>query len=138
MIWVLCLLSLENLDLEFLNEDETEQVLTAFAESIGALMQKQESRPSVVNPKRIREMLIVYEVLKKITKGRDIEVTYRVHEPFSSVGVISIVGKEISFSNIDAFDKIKTVVSNFEIYPRVSGVIQMNFDFHGLTIPLGR
>ena len=113
-------------------------MLTSFAESIGALIQNQERRPSVVNPKRVREMSIVYEVLKRITKGRDIEVTYRVHEPFSSVGVISIVGKEISFSNIEAFDKIKAVVSNFEIYPRVSGVIQMNFAFHGLTTPLGR
>lgn len=72
-------------------------------------------------------------MLKYLTKGTKAKVTYALHEPYKSMGVVSVVGSDLLFRNTEWFMKAVELASNFEVYPKTDGTVQMDFTFHGLT-----
>ena len=74
--------------------------------------------------------------MKYLTKGTNAKVTYALNEPYKSMGSVSIVGKELTFSNPKWFMIAVRLASNFNVYPKTNGTVQMDFTFHGLTISL--
>ena len=93
-----------------------------------------ESRVSLVNPLRVRELRFTYDLLKETVTGADIEITLKKHSPITSMGVIAVSGKEIIFKDTKEFKKATSLATNFEVYSKTNGTVEMNFTFHGLTL----
>ena len=127
-----------NLDFEkeFMSDAEVEEMLESLTDLIGEQAENEDNRTSIINPKKVQAVLYTYKVLKYLTKGTNAKVTYALNEPYKSMGSVSIVGKELTFSNPKWFMVAVKLASNFNVYPKTNGTVQMDFTFHGLTIPL--
>lgn len=89
----------------------------------------------LADPNKTQAVLCTYKILKYLTKGTKAKVTYELNKPYKSMGCVSIVGKEIMFDNQEWFVTAVKLASNFDVYPKTDGTVQMDFTFHGLTIP---
>lgn len=127
-----------NLDFEkeFMSDSEVEEMLESLTDLIGEQAENEDNRTSIINPKKVQAVLYTYKVLKYLTKGTNAKVTYALNEPYKSMGSVSIVGKELTFSNPKWFMIAVRLASNFNVYPKTNGTVQMDFTFHGLTISL--
>ena len=124
-------------DTEFMTDDEVEQMLDSIVTTVAEEVVVDNSKTSIINPYKIQQVLYTYKVLKyllKETKGTN--VSYELHEPFRSMGSVSVVGKNLVFRKPEWFMKAVELANNFEVYPRTDGTVQMNFTFHGLTRPI--
>lgn len=117
---------------EFYSDADVDEAI----DLIGKMIMEEESLPSVENEAKIEQIKFSYNVLRYMTQGTGIKVMYKLHEPFKSMGSVSIIGKNITFSNPDWFLKVAEYASNVEAYPRTDGVVQINFTFHGITKPI--
>lgn len=127
-----------NLDFEkeFMSDSEVEEMLESLTDLIGEQAENEDNKTSILNPKKVQAVLYTYRVLKYLTKGTNAKVTYALNEPYKSMGSVSIVGKELTFSNSKWFMIAVKLASNFNVYPKTNGTVQMDFTFHGLTISL--
>ena len=127
-----------NLDFEkeFMSDAEVEEMLESLTDLIGEQAENEDNRTSIINPRKVQAVLYTYKVLKYLTKGTNAKVTYALNEPYKSMGSVSIVGKELTFSNPKWFMVAVKLASNFNVYPKTNGTVQMDFTFHGLTISL--
>lgn len=124
-------------DIEFLTDDEVEQMLDSIVISAGEIAEFEDSQTSMINLYKLQQVLYTYKVLKYLTKGMtNIRVTYELHKPYKSMGSVSVIGSCISFRKPEWFMKAVELSNNFEVYPKTDGMVQMNFTFHGLTIPI--
>ena len=123
-------------DSEFQSDEEIEAALDEMVMVLAEDIIRDESTPSIVNPYRMEHLLYVYKYMKYITKGTSVVVTKKVHEPFASMGSVSVTGKIIKFGKMSWFMRAVQVASNFEVYPKANGDVCMTFTFHGLTKPL--
>lgn len=96
-----------------------------------------ESGISVIIPEEVKLVGTAYKALRRIVKGKDIAITYELNTPFASMGAVSIVGKEVIVANPVLFAKTAEMASNFEVYPKTNGTVQMNFTFHNLARKAG-
>lgn len=122
-------------DTEFMSDGEIEQdsIVTTVAEEVSAY----DNKTSIINPHKIRQVLYTYEVIKYLVRGnKGVKVSYELHEPYRSMGSVSVVGKDLVFSRSKWFIKAVELADNFEVYPRTDGTVQINFTFHGLTNPI--
>lgn len=124
-------------DTEFMTDDEVEQMLDSIVTTVAEEVVIDDSKTSIINPYKIQQVLYTYKVLKYLMKGtKKAKVSYELHEPFRSMGSVSVVGKNLVFRKPEWFMKAVELANNFEVYPKTDGTIQMNFTFHGLTKPL--
>ena len=103
---------------------------------IGEQAENDNNRTAMVNPNRIKAVLYTYKLLKYLTKGTIAKVTYTLNEPYRSMGSVTVVGKNLTFSNPEWFMVAVKSASNFNVYPKTDGTVQMDFTFHGLTTTL--
>lgn len=96
-----------------------------------------EAGTSVIIPERAKQIETAYKSLLLIAKGKNVDVTYEMNAPYTSVGSVSITGREIIITNPVLFAKVAEMASNFEIYPKTNGTVQMNFTFHNITRKVG-
>lgn len=120
-------------DTEFTSDSEVEEMLDHLVTTIGDEAAADDRRTAIINPYRIQQVLYTYKVVKYLTKGTAAKVTYTLHEPYRSMGVVSVVGSDLLFRNTEWFVKAIELASNFEVYPKTDGTVQINFTFHGLT-----
>ena len=120
-------------DTEFMSDEEVEAMLDSLVTTVGDEAAADDSHTAIVNPYRIQQVLYTYKVLKYLAKGTKAKVTYTLHAPYKSMGSVSVVGSDMLFKNTEWFMKAVALASNFEVYPKTDGTIQMNFTFHGLT-----
>ena len=99
-------------------------------------VQNEGSSTAIINPRKVQAVLYTYKVLKYLTKGTGAKVSYALNEPYKSMGSVSICGKDLTFSNPKWFMVAVKLASNFNVYPKTNGTVQMDFTFHGLTITL--
>lgn len=124
-------------DTEFMTDEEVEEMLDSIVTTVCETVAKEEDRAAIINPYRIQHVAYTYKILKYLTKGqKGVKVTYELHEPFKSMGSVSITGHELNFRKPDWFMKAVELASNFEVYPKNDGTVQLNFTFHGLTTPI--
>ena len=123
-------------DNEFTSPEEVEAMLNSLTDLIGEQIEKEDGRTALVNPNKIKWVLYTYKVLKYLTKDTGAKVTYKLNEPYKSMGSVNIVGKELTFSKPEWFMIAVKLASNFNVYPKTDGTVQMDFTFHGLTEPL--
>ena len=123
----------EDFENEFYSDEEVEETLDALIQSLNEQVQGTQNTVSVVNPQRLQCLKYTYQMLKYLTRGTDAVVTYEVHKPLTSMGSVSVVGKNLRFSNSRLFSASVQLASNFEMYPKTDGTVRMDFTFHGIT-----
>lgn len=124
----------DEFDIEML--DDSEELIDAFIESFGDEIIEQESVTTVRNEIRFRQLMFTYEVLKRFTDGIDVDVSYKLYEPFKGMGSVSVEGKKIEFRNIKWFTRVSKFATNTEIYPLSKNRVRVTLTFHGLTVPI--
>lgn len=111
---------------------ELEEQDYAIIEAIGAAIEAEEAEPQVLNVQRMLQFVSALRQLKAIAWG-SWKVTYALHEPYTSMGVISIEAAEFTFENLQALQRVLVNASNVEIYPLLNDNLKMSITFHGIT-----
>jgi len=93
-----------------------------------------EAKKTVKNDSKIRDVIIVYEVLSKIAKGKNVKVKYALHEPFISSGYVEVNGKNIEIIDPSAFADCGLLAETYECYPKIDGTVTMTFGFNNLMV----
>lgn len=105
----------------------------ANAEAFTKALDEQVQNHPQANAERISHVLFSYYVMKEISKAnKGVKVTYELGSPSKNMGVVSVVGKAMSFKDSKLFMGVVGLATNFEVYPKTDGTVQMNFTFHGL------
>lgn len=81
-------------------------------------------------------MKFVYSVLKHFAKGTDAVLSYKLCEPFKTMGSVSIEAKQLEFDSPEWFARAAEFASNTEVYPLAKNRIRLTFTFHGITTPI--
>lgn len=126
----------KDFDLEFKSDEELEQALDELIADIGDKIIEEENKPAILNLRRMKQMRFAYAALKRITRDTDAVVSYKLGEPFKSMGSISVEADTIEFYNPEWFAKAIMFSSNIELYPLRNGKVRLTITFHGLTTPL--
>lgn len=121
---------------EFSSDAEVDDALDQLTLDLAEAIAEDESRTSVLNPFRMRELIFTYKVMRYLARGTRAKVTYKLNEPFQSMGSVSVTGKKIAIRNAEWFLKAVQLASNFESYPKTDGTVCMTFTFHNLTVPI--
>lgn len=125
-----------NFDKEFMTNPEDEE-LDEFILGITKMVTESEKGVFVTNQERLKQLLFVYKMMEQIAKGKGTKVSYRLNQPFVSVGSVSIEGKEICISDPAMFVRVSKFASNIEIGFKTNGNVQIDFTFHGLARKVG-
>lgn len=121
---------------EFMSDEEVEEMLDNILTDINSEIAAEDSKTAIINPYRVQQVIYTYKLLKYITKKTDAKVTCNLYEPYKSMGMVSVVGSNLLFKNTKWFIKAVEFASNFEVYPKTDGTVQINFTFHGLTMAI--
>lgn len=130
-------------DFDFAMDESLDAWVDSLLESVGVTREefiKASEQPMMLNPNRFREFALVYKMLRDAFKGTDTIVTYKINEPFKSMGSISVIGENIIYTNPKVFLTAVKHASNFDSYPKIDGTVQITFTFHGManTIKSGK
>lgn len=121
---------------EYASDSEIEEAMDSLVISVANDIAQDESRTSIINPYRMQQLLYTYKVMKYLMKGTSAKVTYNLHEPYQSMGSVSVTGKDIEFKKVSWFIRAAELASNYEVYPKTDGTVCMTFTFHGITTPI--
>lgn len=121
---------------EFENDADVDAALDTLVTVVAQTSRVEDTRTQIVNPITMQHLLYTYKILKYLTKGTGTKVTYELHEPYKSMGSVTVCGKNITFAKPEWFMKAVELAANFEVYPKTDGTVEMNFTFHGLTKPV--
>ena len=121
---------------EYASDSEIEEAMDSLVISVANDIAQDESRTSIINPYRMQQLLYTYKVMKYLMKGTSAKVTYKLHEPYRSMGSVSVTGKDIEFKKVSWFLRAAELASNYEVYPKADGTVCMTFTFHGITTPI--
>lgn len=124
-------------DKSFDSEEEAMASVDEIMMEIANDISGDEAGTSVIIPERAKQIETAYKSLLLIAKGKNVDVTYEMNAPYTSMGSVSITGREIIITNPVLFAKVAEMASNFEIYPKTNGTVQMNFTFHNITRKVG-
>lgn len=116
--------------------DEEFSSMDEFVDSIKDEILSDESKTKLLDPVKMKQMQFVYAVLKRYSEGDNIKLDYRLNEPFSSMGSISIEGGDFIFSKPKWIARAIEFTSNVEVYPLANGRVRITFTFHGLAKPI--
>ena len=116
-----------------LSDTEIEQRLDEIIGNIAPAIEADENKLSVLNDDKLRQLEFTYLVMRYLTRGTDASVSYKLYEPFKTMGSVSVEGKSLEFDNPKWFSRAAEFASNTEIYPLANDKVRLTFTFHGLT-----
>lgn len=120
-------------DKTFLTDEDLEQSMDDFIEVISQELEAEEWNTTMLDIQKSKQIQFAYSVLKYLTRGSDAVVSYKLHEPFKTMGSVSVEGKSIEFYQPEWFARIAEFASNTEVYPLAKNRVRLTFTFHGLT-----
>lgn len=120
-------------DKTFLTDEDLEQSMDDFIEAISQELEDEERNTTVLDIQKSKQIQFAYSVLKYLTRGSDAVVSYKLHEPFKTMGSVSVEGKSIEFYQPEWFARVAEFASNTEVYPLAKNRVRLTFTFHGLT-----
>lgn len=100
---------------------------------LGIALEDEDSETQIMNLPRMKQLEFVYEALKILLQDQDVDITYKLNEPFKSMGSVSAEGRCLAFRYPMWFNRAAAMASNLEVYPLTNGKLRMTFTFHGLT-----
>lgn len=121
---------------EFMTDEEVEEMLDNLVTMTAEQAAEDEMRTAILNPYKLQQIIYTYKVLKYLTQDMNAKVTYELHKPYKSMGSVKVIGSNLEFRNPEWFMKAVEFASNFDVYPRADGTVQMDFTFHGLTVAI--
>ena len=104
-------------DKTFLTDEDLEQSMDDFIEAISQELEDEEWNTTVLDIQKSKQIQFAYSVLKYLTRGSDAVVSYKLHEPFKTMGSVSVEGKSIEFYQPEWFARVAEFASNTEVYP---------------------
>ena len=125
-----------NFDLQFTSEEDIQRLLDGFVDGVQDMVAEAESKTTIINPLRLAQIKFTYSVMKFLTRGTDAQVTYKLNEPFKTMGSVSVEGKVLEFAGSKWFARAAEFASNTEVYPLAKNGVRLTFTFHGLTAPI--
>lgn len=120
-------------DKTFLTDEDLEQSMDDFIEVISQELEAEEWNTTMLDFQKSKQIQFAYSVLKYLTRGSDAVVSYKLHEPFKTMGSVSVEGKSIEFYQPEWFARVAEFASNTEVYPLEKNRVRLTFTFHGLT-----
>ena len=126
----------QNFDLQFTSEEDIQHLLDGFVEGMQDMVAEDEGKTTIINPLRLAQIKFTYSVMKYLTRDTDAEVTYKLNEPFKTMGSVSVEGKVLEFAGSKWFARAAEFASNTEVYPLAKNRVRLTFTFHGLTAPI--
>lgn len=125
-----------NFEIKFLTDAELEKAMDEVVNGIKDDINKDELRTTILNPLKMQQFQFAYAALQYIMKGKNIQISYKMYEPFKTMGSITVEGAVLEFDKPEWFARIAEFASNTEIYPLTKNAVRMTFTFHGLTTPI--
>lgn len=126
----------QNFDLHFASDEDIQRLLDGFVDGMQDMVAEEESKTTIINPLRLAQIKFTYSVMKYLTNGTDAEVTYKLNEPFKTMGSVSVEGGVLEFTSSKWFARAAEFASNTEVYPLAKNRVRLTFTFHGLTAPI--
>ena len=126
----------DDLDWSLLSDEEVEQRMDEIVESLRPDIEADKSRTVLLNAARMTQLEFTYLVMRRLTQGRDVSVTYKLYEPFRTMVSVSVEGKSIEFDSPEWFARAAEFASNTDVYPLADNKVRLTFTFHGLTAPI--
>lgn len=126
----------QNFDFQFTSEEDIQHLLDGFVEGMQDMVAEDEGKTTIINPLRLAQIKFTYSVMKYLTRDTDAEVTYKLNEPFKTMGSVSVEGKVLEFAGSKWFARAAEFASNTEVYPLAKNYVRLTFTFHGLTAPI--
>ena len=117
----------------FITSNEAEQCADEFLEMISQEIEDDEEKTTMLDLQKYKQIQFAYSMLKYLTRGSDAVVSYKLNEPFKTMGSVSVEGKSIEFYNHEWFACVAEFASNTEVYPLAKNRVRLTFTFHGLT-----
>lgn len=125
-----------NFEVRFLTDAELEKAMDEVVNGIKDDINKDELRTTILNPLKLEQFKFAYAALQYIMKGKNVQISYKMYEPFKTMGSITVEGAVLEFDKPEWFARIAEFASNTEIYPLTKNIVRMTFTFHGLTTPI--
>lgn len=126
----------QGFDLQFTSDEEIQCLLDEFVNGVEDMIAEEESRTAIINPLKLAQIRFTYSVMKYLTRDTCVKVTYKLNEPFKSMGSVSVEGSVLEFSSSKWFARAAEFASNTEVYPLAKNAVRLTFTFHGLAAPL--
>lgn len=120
----------------FSSKEEMEQALDELLDALKDNLEDDDKKTTVLNGLRLKQIQFAYSVLQYLTRGTDAKVSYKLNEPFKTMGSISVEGSMLEFDNPEWFSRAAEFASNTEVYPLAKDKVRLTFTFHGLTNPI--
>ena len=116
-----------------LSDADVEQRMDEIIEKLRPDLEADDAKISVLNDDRMRQLEFTYLVMRYLPQGTDAVVSYKLNEPFKTMGSVSVEGKSLEFDNPKWFSRAAEFASNTEVYPLANDRVRLTFTFHGLT-----
>lgn len=126
----------KDFEIEFQNEEEIEQMIDNTIVTVGEAIMADEEKPGMLVPHKIQQMQFAYGILRYMTKGTGATVSYKLNEPFKSMGSISVESTNLQFINAEWFSRAAEFAHSTEVYPLANGKVRLTFTFHGIVKPI--
>lgn len=118
---------------EFKNDRDVEEMISSLVTTVANDRVIMNDEDCVLNKYKIQQMVYTFKMLKYLTKGMNAKVAYALHDPYKSMGYVSVTGDRLVFRRAEWFMKAVELASNFDVYTKKDGSVQMDFTFHGLV-----
>ena len=92
-----------DMDFKFMSDDEVKQMLESILDGVQEEVAADEDETTILDPLKLMQIKFVYSVLKYLTRGTDAEVSYKLYQPFKSMGSVSVEAKALEFDDPEWF-----------------------------------
>ncbi len=123
-------------DWDDLSDAEIEQQMDEIVEAFGTLIEENDHPVSLLNANKLAQLKFSYLAMRYLTRGMDAVVTYKLYEPYKTMGSVSVESESLEFDDPKWLSRAAEFASNVELYPLENGKVRMTFTFHGLTTPI--
>lgn len=121
---------------KFSSVEEMEREFDAILSAVQDNIEADERKVTVLNALRMKQFQFSYAAILYLTRGTDVVVSYKLYEPFKTMGSIHIEGETVVFQDMVRFARAAEFASNIEVYPLAKNKVHMTLTFHGLTAPV--
>lgn len=126
----------KDFNMAFSSDNELEQTFDELIDGLRADIENDDSKVTMLDAMRLKQIQFAYAALQYITRGTDTVVSYKLNEPFKTMGSISVEGQSLEFDKPEWFARVAEFASNTEVYPLTKNRVRLTFTFHGLTKPI--
>lgn len=121
---------------KFSSVEEMEKEFDAILSAVQDNIEADERKVTALNALRMKQFQFSYAAILYLTRGTDVVVSYKLYEPFKTMGSIHIEGEAVVFQDMVRFARAAEFANNIEVYPLAKNKVHMALTFHGLTAPV--